>query len=104
MARKENIGRLRAAEEHNLNWRGPAFDGSGAWVRSVESGQQPPRLYFGITLRRGQAGMAKQLLNRAQIPAMGQEMRREGVPEGMRGSGIGQTEDAAQLFHESRGG
>jgi hypothetical protein len=37
----------------------------------------------GVALRRREAGMAEQFLNRAQIGALGEKMRREAMAEGM---------------------
>lgn len=55
-------------------------------------------LDLSIDLRRRQAGMAQQGLNRPQISAVGQQLRRETLTQGVRG-GTGQAERAAQDLH-----
>ena len=43
--------------------------------------------------------MAEQFLDRAQIAAAGQQMRREGMPQGMRRGAGAKPERAAQSRH-----
>jgi hypothetical protein len=49
-------------------------------MRLAPNLQQPSFVDVGITLRRRQAGMAQQVLDRAQVGAAGQQMCGEGMP------------------------
>ncbi len=46
--------------------------------------EQPRRIDGGIDLRRRERCMAEKLLDRAEIAAAAEQMRREGVPQGVR--------------------
>ncbi|ENN89583.1 hypothetical protein RHSP_59864 [Rhizobium freirei PRF 81] len=61
--------------------------------------EQPRGVDAGIDLCRRQAGVAKQLLDGAQIATTGQEMGGEGMTKRMRCGRIRQAESAAQLLH-----
>src|SRR4029077_1833780 len=60
---------------------------------------EPLGVHRGVDLGGGQGGMAQQLLDRAQIAAARQQMRRERMAQRMRGRGIRQPERAAQPRH-----
>ena len=55
----------------------------------IEDASQPLSTHVSVYLRRGQVGVAEQLLNRPQIGAPVEQVRRERVSErvGMRGDG-----------------
>src|SRR3954452_1839407 len=61
--------------------------------------QQPLGIDARINLRRRKRSMAEQFLNRAQVAAAAQQVRRERMPKRVRGRGVGQAERAAQAFH-----
>ena len=61
--------------------------------------KQSRRIHAGVYLRRGQAGVAQQLLNGAQVSATGQKMRGEGMSERMRRGVFREAESAAELLH-----
>ena len=54
--------------------------------------QQPLGIDGGVDLRRGQRGVAEQLLDRAQVAAARQQVGGEGVAQRVRRSGLGQAE------------
>ena len=68
-------------------------------MRRIVDGEEALGFDRSIALRRRQAGVAQQLLDRAQIAAGAEKMRRKAVPQGMRGRGVGKAEKAAQRRH-----
>src|SRR2546430_5546835 len=54
---------------------------SGTRVRAVVDLAQPPRIDVAVDLRRREGRMPKKLLDRAQVGAALEQMRRERVPE-----------------------
>src|SRR6516225_8124489 len=60
--------------------------------------EQPRAIDRGIDLRRRERGMAQKLLDRAQIAAPPEKMRREGMAQRMRRRGFGQAERPAQAL------
>ena len=72
---------------------------SCAWVGGVVDRQQLLRLDFRVALRRRQAGVAEQFLDRAQIAAAAEQMRRETVAQRVRRRGVRQAQHAAQSLH-----
>src|SRR5690606_27607492 len=65
-------------------------------MRPVIDVEQPRAVDAGIDLRRRQAGVAQQFLDRAQVAAIGEQMRGEGMAQGVRRRRIRQVERAAQ--------
>src|SRR5438093_7652785 len=57
---------------------------SGPRVRAVIGLHQPAEIDVGVALRRRQARVAEQLLDGAQVGSRAEEMRGEGVTEGVR--------------------
>ena len=53
--------------------------------------QQLSLVHVCVALRRRQAGVAQQILDRTQIRAAGQQMRGEGVPQRVRCRVLGQS-------------
>ena len=78
---------------------GEAYPASVPGVRRLVYLQQVLGLDLGVALGGRQAGVAEQFLDRAQIAAAAQEMRRETVPQRVRGRGLGEAEHAAQGLH-----
>jgi hypothetical protein len=52
---------------------------------------------FGITLGGGEAGMAKEFLDRTQVGAIAEQMRGKGMAQRMRGGVLGQAIEAAEV-------
>ena len=52
-----------------------------------------------VDLGGGERGVAEQFLDRTQIPAMGEQMRRKGVPQGVRSRSRWQSEPRTQELH-----
>src|SRR6516162_11646447 len=70
-----------------------------ARVRSGINGEKALGLDLSVSLRRREAGVTQQLLDRAKIAAGAQEVSRKTVPQGMRGRGLRKTEVPAQQLH-----
>src|SRR5690606_22292558 len=60
---------------------------SGTGVRETVARQKPLRGDVRVDLRRAQAGMAQDLLNRTQVGSAVEQMRRGGMPKGVRSDG-----------------
>ena len=71
----------------------------GPGVRRFVDREQALGVDRGVALRRRQAGVAQQFLDRPQIAAAAQKMRREAVAQRVRGGGLRQAERAAQHRH-----
>ena len=74
---------------------------SGARMGLAVLLQQMGAVHFGIDLGGREAGMAEQLLDDAQVGAIGQQMRGEGMAQRMRCRRVGQAQRAAQPRDES---
>ena len=61
-------------------------------VRVAIDVEQPRGVDLGVDLGRRQAGMAEQFLERAQVRAAGEQMRREAVAQRVRRDAVGQPE------------
>src|SRR5262245_6323065 len=68
-------------------------------MRRIVDGEEAFGVDRSIALCRRQAGMTQQLLNRTQIAASTEEVRRKAVSQGMRGGGFRKTEMGAQRRH-----
>src|SRR5262249_21996269 len=90
-------GRLRKGAETPL--QPPATIPSRTRVGAAVDLEQPLGVDGGVDLRGRERRVAKQLLDRAQIAAAGEEMRGEGVAQGVRGGGLRQAERATQARH-----
>ena len=73
--------------------------GAGAGMRVVVDRQQTLGLDRGVALGRRQAGMAEQFLDRAQVAAGAEQVRRKAVAQRMRRRGRRQAEITAQCLH-----
>ena len=69
--------------------------GSGARVRVAVDVEQPCRVDVGVDLGRRQAGVAQQFLERTQVGAAREKVRREAVTQGVRGDTVGQAQRRA---------
>src|SRR5260370_18912566 len=76
------------------------------WMRLVVDRDELRGVDRGVALRRRQAGMAQQLLDRAQIAAAGEQMRGEAVAQRVRRGALGQADIGAQFLqprlHDAR--
>jgi hypothetical protein len=63
-------------------------------MRLLEHGEEALRVDGGVDLGRRQAGVAQQFLDGAEVAAIGEQMRREGVPQRMRRGALGEAERA----------
>src|SRR4051812_44238238 len=72
---------------------------SGARMGRLVGVEQTLGIDRRIDLRGRQRGVAEKFLNRAQVAAARQKMRREGMPQCMRCRGVGEAEHAAQALH-----
>ena len=71
---------------------GPEGDEARAGMRRIVDGEEALGFDRGIALGRRQAGVAQQFLDRAQIAAGAEKMRRKAVPQRVRGRGVRQAE------------
>src|SRR5262245_55968996 len=69
------------------------------WMGAAVDFQQAFGIDGGVDLGRRQRSMAEQFLDRAQIAAARQQMRRKGMAQRMRGRGLRQAERATQPCH-----
>ena len=65
-----------------------------ARVRRLVDGEQALGLDAGVALRRRQAGVPEQFLDRPQVAAAAEQVRREAVPQGMRRRSLRQPQEA----------
>ena len=63
--------------------------------------EQPRRVDLGVDLRRRQAGVAEQFLERAQVGAARQQMGREAVAKRVRRQAVGQAEPRPRAAHRA---
>src|SRR5882724_5458455 len=71
-----------------------------SWVRARIDLEQALGIDLGIDLRGRERGVTEQFLDRAQIPAAGEQVRGKRVPQRMRCRRIRKTERSAQPFHD----
>src|SRR5918911_3344668 len=92
--------RFEAILASPLSGLGPPIQ-MGAGMRRIIDGEKTFGLDRGVALRGGQAGMAQQLLNGAQVASGVEQMRRKAVPQSMRGGGLRQPELSAKRLHQA---